>query len=380
MIRRQRGFTLIELLLVIAIMALVMAATSKMFIALLNEFKQQSKIAESNIEGIVGLELLRQDIERAGYGLPWEVPIIYNEAAVTTYNDCSGVGPCNAPRPIVTGNNTDFVDTTVTPNSQSDYLVIKAANVIRNAASQKWTYLVTGATKTWDTSMVPSENPSNTDYVIVLSPGATTSDQRTLLTDGGGNWYKQYSGVSSFWPSSGDPQPLFVYDIIDNTGLTGLRMPFNRADYYISTSASYAASMCAPNTGTLIKAMISHVNGAKTDILPLLDCVANMQVVFRLDTNGDGLIDTATDDISGLNALLTRQQVKEIRVYILAHEGQMDKNFTYQNSSPAPCTSATQIYVGDPSIGGGRCFNIGTNTNYRWKIYTITIQPKNMRP
>jgi len=167
-------------------------------------------------------------------------------------------------------------------------------------------------------------------------------------------------------------------------------MPFNRADYYISTSASYTTSMCAPNTGTLVKATISQKDGSKSDILPLLDCVANMQVVFRLDTNGDGLIDNTTDDISNLNlipaqaAQLVRQQVKEIRVYILAHEGQMDKNFTYQNSSPADCGSATQIYVGDPpsrgGYGGGRCFNIGTNTHYRWKIYTIMVQPKNMRP
>lgn len=334
MIRRQTGFTLIELLMVAGIMALVMAASANMFIGMLNEYKQQGKIAETNIEGVIGLELLRQDLERAGYGLPWVVPttVLYNEAAVTTYNDCSGSGTCNPPRAIVTGNNADFIDASFSPNNQSDYLVIKAVNIIRNAASQKWTYLTTSMTKSWDNSIVPSENPTSNDNVIVLSPGATTADARTLVVVGG-SWYTQFSSISNYWPSVADPQPRFVYDIYDNT-VGGLRMPFNRADYYVTKTSTNVPARCAPNTGVLVKGMISQSDGSVSDILPLLDCVANMQVVFRLDTNGDGVIDTSTDDISGLTTQAIRQQVKEIRVYILAHEGQMDKNFLYTNSSP----------------------------------------------
>ena len=82
--KRDAGFTLIELLVVMVIMIFALAVTSNMFVGLLNQYKQQSKITETNIQGMVGLELLRQDIERAGYGLPWQTPdpITYSEASV----------------------------------------------------------------------------------------------------------------------------------------------------------------------------------------------------------------------------------------------------------------------------------------------------------
>jgi hypothetical protein len=152
-------------------------------------------------------------------------------------------------------------------------------------------------------------------------------------------------------------------------------MPFNRADYYIWRAHTNPAQdevpdRCAPNTGVLRKAVISHADGGRRDVLPLLDCVADLQVIYRRDTDDDGTIDNTTDDISALTTQQIRDQVKEIRVYILAHEGQRDVNYTQ---------TPTTIYVGDPGIGGGRNFNIGTNVNYRWKLYTLVVKPNNLR-
>ena len=65
---------------------------------------------------------------------------------------------------------------------------------------------------------------------------------------------------------------------------------------------------CAPNTGILYKATINQSDGAiinQSDGYPLaiLDCVADMQVIYRLDTNNDGTIDSPpVNDISGLTA------------------------------------------------------------------------------
>jgi hypothetical protein len=109
--------------------------------------------------------------------------------------------------------------------------------------------------------------------------------------------------------------------------------------------------------------------------MPLLDCVADMQVVFLLDRDGDGVIesyvDVLTDTVTGANltAEQIRNQVKEVRVYILAHEGQMDRSYTHP---------ATDIYVGEPGIGG-RTFSIGANVHYRWKLYTLIVKPNNLR-
>ena len=75
MVKRQEGFSLIELMITMVVFLLAIAAASNVFTGLLTQFKQQSKIAETNIEGAVGLEILRRDLESAGYGVPWNVEI-----------------------------------------------------------------------------------------------------------------------------------------------------------------------------------------------------------------------------------------------------------------------------------------------------------------
>jgi hypothetical protein len=153
-------------------------------------------------------------------------------------------------------------------------------------------------------------------------------------------------------------------------------MPFNRADYFITTVDSDGTNItpqrCASNTGVLVKAVVSHNDGNFDDFMPLLDCVADMQVVYRLDTNGDGTIDNTTNDISvGLTAQQIRDQVEEVRVYILGHEGQRDPNYTYPNNS---------ITVGEFGLGNNfDLTGIANYQNYRWKIYTIVVNPNNLR-
>ncbi len=377
MIKRKTGFTLVELIIVMGILGFVLAAMSTTLVGMLNQYRQQSKISESNIEGIIGLELLRQDIERAGYGLPWVIPsgVAYNEGnAASTYNDCSGTAPCNPPHQILSGNNNDnsaWIDS----NSgipHSDYLVIKAANISRNASSQRWTYLTPAGVKSWSTTTVPTpDDPQSGDYVIVLQQGTSDNNANTMRNLVSGGTPVKFSAVSSSYLPPASELPRFVYGISDSAGL----MPFNRADYFIAgpNTALVNAGVvtipnrCAPNTGVLVK----ETDGNTSDVLPLLDCVADMEVVYRLDTDGDGKIDTPSDDITSLSAQQIRAQLKEIRVYVLAHEGQRDNSYTY------PWTT---IYVGDKKIDGGLgpTVSIGTNVNYRWKLYTIVVKPKNL--
>ena len=81
--RREEGFTLVELMITMVVFVLVIAAASQVFTSLLTQFKQQNKMAETHIEGAVGLGILRHDLEHAGYGLPWNMNgIVYAEAGV----------------------------------------------------------------------------------------------------------------------------------------------------------------------------------------------------------------------------------------------------------------------------------------------------------
>jgi len=381
MTRREAGFTLIELLITIVVFLIVIAAASNIFTGLLTQFKQQSKIAETNIEGIVGLEMLKQDIEHAGYGLPWNGLIAYNEAVsapASNYNDNS-----NPPRAILSGNNIGF--------NSSDYLVIKAVNIARNDECKKSTTLraapfgalpAPGNPRVWtpDTENVNKKDDGSTNNgvrVIVLSPGSTELNSRTLVTNGA-TFFTTYGNITAApWPPTDTTETRIVYGVDSDTDL---RMPFNRADYFISNAN--VPQRCAPNTGVLEKVVVNQGDGGLTNFLPLLDCAADMQVIYRIDTNNDGTIDSNTDNIATLtdtngngviDAQEIREQIKEVRVYILAHEGQYDRNYTYPNAS---------ITVGE--FGLGSTFNLATTIganwqNYRWKLYTIAVKPNNLR-
>jgi prepilin-type N-terminal cleavage/methylation domain-containing protein len=388
MIKREAGFTLIELLITMVIFVLVLAAGSQIFTGLLTQFKQQSKIAETNIEGIVGLEILKQDIEHAGYGLPWNGLITYSEASGDPFglND----SPTDAPRAILTQNNANFSS----PNdifNGSDYLVIKAVNIARNDACQKWTTLKATSpyVRTWTPS---SENLSAGDHVIVLSPGATDINRRTLVVNGAAFSTTYSSVASSPWSPTDVMEARIIYGVDD----TSLRMPFNRADYFITrnrrSGENLTPSRCAPNTGVLVKAIVSHDDGdfdlppddGITDELPLLDCVADMQVDFWLDTDADGNINwPPSDDISGLTAQQIREQVKEVRVYVVAHEGQRDVNYDFSMNNTRESLSALEVLGGNSRTI--TFINLKTQIGdpdykyYRWKVYTLVVKPNNLR-
>ncbi len=381
--KRENGFSIIELLIVMAILGLVLAAISDMFVGLLRGYKQQSKIAQTNIEGIIGLELLRRDLESAGYGLPWSIPAgtTYGEAVNDTaevYND----SPSNPPRAVLAGDNITSDPGTLGVKSGSDYLVIKAVNLARNGACVKWTNLITlnsGGTPTTTTWETASENLASTDRVIILSPGTPASNSRVLEAPTGNPiGLLKFNDVSSF----SDAQARIVYGVAPEDSEDPSRpllMPFNRSDYYVSTTFADRPGRCAPGTGTLLKANVSQADGGLYSVskFPLLDCVADMQVVSYEDRDvpPDGEAETFSSGIATGSAQTIRDQLKEVRVYMLAHEGQRDTSYTHS-------TSTIRVGILDGATLYGRDFDlsgIANWQNYRWKVYTLIVNPANLR-
>jgi prepilin-type N-terminal cleavage/methylation domain-containing protein len=359
--RKESGFTLIELLIVVTLFGILIMMSTDTFLIILRQSGQESKVVGSQIDSVVGINIMRYDIEHAGYGLPWSFQnsLTYSEAdasPASNFNDSP-----NAPRAITAGNGSGY--------NGSDYLVVKSTVAGTSDASQKWTYIIAGQNpKAWDSAKL---NLSDGDRVIVVRPRADANSLTQLVMDASGStFYTQYSSTS--FPSAFSPQKtserFFIYGI-DPT--TGLRMPFNRADYYVSRPTSNMPLSCAPNTGILYKATVKHADGGG-NTMPIIDCVADLQVLFGIDTNGDGVVDSRTDNISSLNAGQIRERVREVRVYVLTHEGQVDTNYTHTTST---------VTVGE--FGLGRSFDlagtIGTGwQNYRWKLYTLVIKPKDL--
>jgi len=360
----KKGFTLIELLVALTILAIIVAISSDTFKNVLKQAGQEMGIISTQMDSFIGFGILVYDIEHAGYGLPesYKTSINYNEASTSpssTYNDA----PTGVPRPFVLGNNAGL--------NNSDYLVIKSLVAATNNACTKWTYITfenKPVPKQWSSS---SQNLNNGNRVIVIKPPKDIYSSNELIVDADGNFYTNFNATSfssNFSPqNSGERYMIYGVDTS-----TDLRMPFNRTDYYIKIpTTSSVPKRCASNTGILYKAVVNQSDGNLVE-MPILDCVADMQVIFALDNNEDGIAETYSNSLSGLSATTIRKRVKEVRVYILTHDGGKDNYYTYPTST---------ITVGE--FGQGRDFNlpsiIGTGwQNYRWKQHILVIKPKTL--
>lgn len=392
-----RGFTLPELVTVMGLFVIILMISAEAFEKIMTTSSQQTTAAESQIEGIVGLELFRADLQQAGFGLPWvyQSPITFpectepplNGADPTSLNDGGATSPARPPRAVIGINGDDPARPTGFNNS--DYLAVKATVAGMNPVARKWTYLTyTGATtpgsrvKSWRGAA--ASNLQAGDRVIVVRTGVVNGILRKTLVVEGGAYFTTARVTGSVLTFEGftPPGPLETYLVygVDSGDLAG--MPFNRADYYLDTPRKQNDT-CAPGTGTLYKGVVDQ-DGGRVAPHALLDCVADLQVVYSLDTNGDGTVDL--HDNAGLTALGTpptaeaiRRSVKEVRVYILSHEGKRDRGFTYPSATGL-------IPVGETLNGvfyGKQAFDLAAVAgpgwqHYRWKVYPIVAKPMNL--
>ena len=259
----------------------------------------------------------------------------------------------------------------------SDYFVIKSAHAATNTAAGKNTRLTSdGNVRTWS---LYTDDLEDSDRVIVISPGSTNSDFRSLVVTGG-SFNTAKINVSSFAPADNTDVRL-VYGISNANATNALLAPFNRTDYYISAAN---APHCANGTGVLVKATLDQATGAFT-VMPILDCVADLQVIYGMDNDEDGDFesgvggDAYTTTLAGLTSLQIRTRVKEVQVYILAHEGQKDTNFTFNNFTGGGSICHSRKISGPWTQFRSFINSRPRYTNYRWKVYTLSVQTDNLR-
>lgn len=393
MLKNDHGYTLVELIVVMAIFITVMIVTTQGFLTVITQVGQQSKLMETDIGSVVGLELFRSDLQNTGYGLPWAFQATpaaanYVEAATSddddempysatfwptgqsprSYND-AGTG---VPRAVQSGNTTFNLQGGI----GSRYLVLKSLSIAPGTTQKKWVTVTYS-----DTSKnVPSWNNVERDFstasdatekiIVLRNVFVNGVPSRSLQVTASGNYATTFSNLTTLTlpHSAGD-----VFQVYGVDPATAPRAPFNRADYYVDRPENPPPA-CAPNTGVLYKAVLSHSAGFTET--PLLDCVADMQVVYGTGPVGSTQVNLHDITLPGTgSAKDIREQLKEIRVYLLAHTGRKDTGYTHPDSVMA---------VGE-SFGGpllGRNFDltqIGAGwQNYRWKVYSIVVRPQNL--
>lgn len=425
----DKGFSLVEMIVATAIFVVIIMITGAAFEAVLKNVGLVNKTEESNIEGVVGLEMFRRDIEQAGFGLPdsFAVPISYTEAGslpASTYNDagnnasCNGV-PCSVPRAIVGGNDLPIISDPNSYNGVSyavlqgtDYLALKGTSLGITPAAQKWTYQHYSSTASY-VKQWGGGNLNANDQVIVINRTFPTSPgpANQLVNPTSQNYWTTYNSAGLL-PSFAPTQPgqfFHVYGVQSAGNSSSLGMPFNRTDYFVAQpSDNSLPSSCAPGTGILYKAIVNHSNGELT-YLPIMNCIADMQVVLgwslgdasgNLVTNdyatGSGLIDTwsnADGSVPSSNLSLPslnyvqqtilsdpahiRTKLKLVKVYILAQVGRKDPNYTSPASIQMYEPNTAEASLVRPTTTGN--FNLTPGMlNYRWKVYRLVVKPNNL--
>lgn len=392
--RNDKGYTLIELVVVMAIFIVVLILVSVSFENIIKGAGRQAKSATSQIEGVVGLEMLRTDISHAGFALPWSYQSTPNPAFAEVssspegagidamdFNEANAADPPRAVRGGVTA-------------SGSHYLVLKSALLALNSSSTgRWGFVnYTGSGQSYVHSVSDPMGADNVqpgeDKLIFIRSGFSTTGVQTkvlLMKDSTATGFydelpASYIPTHAAFKPADQSQAVFAYAISGDA----LRVPYNRADYYVNHDAAKIPSGCNPGTGVLYKAVAGHNGdytgaGGESLIYPLLNCVGDFQVSLGL-VDGNGNMSYAPPDAPSYTGItdpqVVRDRLREVRVYILAHEGRRDPNYQYPDAS---------IYVGEPGLGGRNltqsnmadAFGAGWR-NYRWKVYSIVVQLKNL--
>ena len=373
--RREAGYTLVELVVVILIFSVVMVLISVSFNRIVANSSQISKSVETDIGGLIGLELLRYDLELAGFGLPWSLSgATYQETdrgtmvaghpktAAVLFNDESPA----APMAFKSGNDVGY--------NGSDYLVLKGTALGMSGTSRSWCYLNYSAGKTVikPSKSGPELRLGKRERAIVVRNSVRSGSVRRELVTVGSSFTLVFDAQlnEAFLPKNGEDQYL-VYGVALPKDNNALAYPFNRSDYYISRTDDMTPS-CAPYTGILYKTTIDHDGGATgTTPYPILDCVADLQVVFMMATSSDGSL-VAHNDISGFEVEELRDLLKEVRVFVLVQQGKKEPGYSYPVSDPERAmVVGDRVWKKDDLLRNGWL-------DYRWKIYTIVVQPKNL--
>lgn len=430
----QSGFTLVELIVVMAVFIVIIIIAGESFNKIMTQSSKLFKSEESNIEGVIGLEIMKHDLEQMGFGLPWGWSKVDDASAPTDLVDSTiaylesidskGLTMNDSPSDVPRA----FVSYAGFGNFSSDYIGVKASSVGRSKAAQRWTYIPfhNYSASPWESRPVSfaSNNPAPGDKVIIINSNFNdpeNKDHRLIVAPNTNTSFHINFNVNGFISDSflptDDQQTYMVYGVDSNSAL---RMPFNRADFFIkipsgatSNDGSTDGSLppfCSPRTGVLYKATVNQ-GGGGYNYIPLLDCVADMQVVLGWDTSEGGsggsitaytslpqksdgqVANITTTDSAGVTSIrdlissLTsspkgwlydakglREHLKIIKVYILAQDGKRDLNYT----SPS-----TTISVGDISENNGlspvKTYTLTEpQTHYRWKLYRMLVRPKNL--
>lgn len=319
----DKGFTLVELLVSLFIFSILMSGVYVTYTSLYSDYKMQSSDIQSEVEKLVGLNLLRLDIEHAGYGI----------------SDNSSALPIEM---------------------NSNDLIVRSVINATNQKTYGWSLIEYNGS--WN---LKSGDPSisGANYVVL------DALDKSFVTDGV-NW------GDSTGMSAGNSYLAFPYD----NATSGCATQFcNKITYALSGSTS--TSNCNPNTSDLLR-KVGDGSGSH-----IVDCVADMKIRFDYDSdNSSGIEDDERNQaFSGTwSADDIRENLKSVNVYLLVQDGNIDRDFNFAEINQVDTSVPAFIYYNaDPTDTNcdpeDICLDLPSDyEHYRWAPVSVKVNPMNL--
>jgi len=314
-LRSRKGFTLVELLVSLFIAALLISAVYLSFVAMLKLTQKETVSLEAKIEKAVGLEIMRVDVEHAGYGIATnspDLPVEWNGTALT----------------------------------------IRSVYNITRKETYKWGLVLHNGTGNCVQVAAKPETFEPSDYVIAVEPkGGSTQ----AVFNGTWNEFCSQNFTGTFL--------LFSYNGRVTSGCSSQFC--NKFTYFLKESArKYVPEYCS--TRLSLKRKVGNRS------MPLIYCVGDFTVRFDWDNNSDGVIEpeeqnqNITITSSSASAEEVRKRLKLVRIYILTQEGGCDPKYV----SPESFTvDNVTLSLPEPRDKLKHC---------RWRVLKLAVKPMNL--
>lgn len=353
------GFTLLETLVSVAVFGLFAAVLYSAYVTQVQNTSREYGYARGTMEIEIARNILERDITMAGYGLPEDFSLMGTPPPAY-------VAPARAIASV--SQVSDPSGSSGTAANKSDTLTLMGTAL----------GLLSHTAQSWAASVGPGELPLTWDSMEKLQDGdrhiVMEPFTKQLVPNGASN----IPFIFSSQMATGQVKGSLFYGLYGAANAAddanASLMPYYAVRYYLGSPSDADPAYCAPGTVSLLRAE-SQKSPTPNGGDPFFNCVLNMQVALGLDPNNDGTIDfwdNGGSAAGGLTVKTFKQQLRQVRLYILAQASQ----------SAGGTDSPTSIRVGDADLGTGADINLDTTQKqeqYRWKLVTVSITPRNIR-
>lgn len=358
-LQRQSGFTLIELMVGMVLALLTTVIIAEVLLKSEGQRRTTTEGSDAQLNGAMSLYTLQHDIQMAGYGLINNSAVLGCEVHAQYNGNAAHTAFTLAPVVITAGASAADSDTLTVLRGGSMGVSVPIP-ITGNHANTDSAFTVQSSLgiAAGDLMMALPEAPdaSNwcTIFTVQASGSAPLSDTSVPHVTATSTWNPSTSNMPTTYAAGGTLNKI------------------NQLVY-----RSYAVT-----GGNLVSTDLFADNDSPSDPAPIGSQIVLMKAYYGKDTSGDGTVDTY--DTSTPTTAAGWQQIKTIRIAVVARSGQREKD-AVTTANPTWDVGSTVAITGANACGNSQCLTLTVQTgtsdewqHYRYKVFDTVIPLRNM--